>query len=355
MQGIDFNRTTVYKLNTFCIKSRNSYANGIISLTVNYCDIESSESRILGTARIHLDDIMEATNLTFHQQCPVTTPTNGIIIGRILAKIELGCRGVHFGADFLEAISSNAIGSSNTLWNDYYSHCSNSNQDHLYRQCKDAEEKTNLKSYRKYEDYEHEHRLNDLLYHSCVYDVHDEQTENKSNTPSTPMNIVPQSSNAQKLNGANIENVTDELTNEDFTHGSSNVDELNDDVENELNGLFYIGQMNYCSWYQSIEETFLVCRPFWMDAALVTDNCLDKTKDETYQLNYLELFSVICDQKLFESTKHGFMAIEVWRRDNNQTNSLIGSAKVPLHQFFIAFNNNNIRNHVRNQEVLKSN
>lgn len=68
-----------------------------------------------------------------------------------------------------------------------------------------------------------------------------------------------------------------------------------------------------------------------------------------------QVFSVICDQKLFESTKHGFMSIEVWQRSNNQTDSLVGSAKVPLHQFFIAFNNNSIRNHVSRQEVMPLN
>lgn len=60
---------------------------------------------------------------------------------------------------------------------------------------------------------------------------------------------------------------------------------------------------------------------------------------------------MICDQKLFESTKHGFMSIEIWQRDSMQIDSLVGSAKVPLHQFFIAFNNNSIRNHVSKQEV----
>lgn len=45
------------------------------------------------------------------------------------------------------------------------------------------------------------------------------------------------------------------------------------------------------------------------------------------------------------------MSIEVWQRGSNQTDTLIGSAKVPLHQFFIAFNNNSIRNHVSQQEV----
>lgn len=65
-----------------------------------------------------------------------------------------------------------------------------------------------------------------------------------------------------------------------------------------------------------------------------------------------QLFSVICDQTLIDATKHGFMSIEIWQRDtDHKIESLVGSAKVPLHQFYIAFNNNIIRNHVSKQEV----
>lgn len=46
------------------------------------------------------------------------------------------------------------------------------------------------------------------------------------------------------------------------------------------------------------------------------------------------------------------MSIEIWQRDaKHKIESLVGSAKVPLHQFYIAFNNNIIRNHVSKQEV----
>lgn len=61
---------------------------------------------------------------------------------------------------------------------------------------------------------------------------------------------------------------------------------------------------------------------------------------------------MICDQTLIDATKHGFMSIEIWQRDtDHKIESLVGSAKVPLHQFYIAFNNNIIRNHVSKQEV----
>lgn len=45
------------------------------------------------------------------------------------------------------------------------------------------------------------------------------------------------------------------------------------------------------------------------------------------------------------------MNIELWQQEPNQLNTMIGIAKVSLHQFFIAFNNAHIRNHVTKQKI----
>ncbi|XP_055320202.1 C2 domain-containing protein 3 isoform X2 [Sitodiplosis mosellana] len=350
--SVTINRSSVHKLNAFCIKSRSSYANGIISLIVRYRDIESSESRTLGTAQIQLADVIQAANLTFRQQCPVTTTISEIIIGRLSVKVELGCRGLHFGADFLEAISSNAIDGPvhSVVASECYSHLQYSNREYPLS-ARLSEGRECLDSHKSYEWRDYKHRVGDLFYENCAYDIHDDQTGDRSDNPSTPLNLDLQSNNSQRKNGRNVENIGDDTSGRDVTHALGNVDDMSDDAGDALNGLFHIGQINYCSWYQSTADTFLVCRPFWSDSALVTENCPNKTNEENYQLNYLELFSVICDEKLFESTKHGFMSIEVWQRGSNQPDALIGSAKVPLHQFFIAFNNTSIRNHVSQQEL----
>lgn len=308
-------------------------------MTIHYRDIESSESRILGVARVQLASVIQAANLTFQQQCPVTTTASEIVIGRLLVKVELGCRGLHFGADFLEAISSNAIDGSKHK----SSYCSSQIQ---YTDISNRfdDDREYMQSHKCLDCYESEHRMNDLFCNACAYD---QPTDNKSGTPSTPLNIESHSSMAQWSINKNVNNFSNDAPGKDITHGLSNMDELTNYNDNKLNGLFHIGQIDYCSWYQSSAETFLVCRPFWSESALVTENC----SNENTQLNYLELFAVICDQKLQETTKHGFMSIEVWQRESNQTNNLIGSAKVPLHQFYIAFNNNSIRNHVNQQEV----
>lgn len=260
----------------------------MILLTVRYRDIESSESRTLGTARIQLADAIQAVNLTFHQQCPVTTTTSEIIIGRISVKVELGCRGLHFGADFLEAISSNAIDGNvhSMVTSECCSHLPYSNREYPLG-TRLSERKDCLDSHRSYDWCDYKHRMGNLFYETCVYDIHDDQHEVKSENPSTPLNIESHSRNAPRTNGRNLENIPDDVS--DLSHTLGKKDDVSDESSDELKGLFHIGEINYCSWYQSTMDTFLVCRPFWSESALVTENCQNKTNEENYQLNYLEV------------------------------------------------------------------
>lgn len=244
-------------------------------MIIRYRDIESSESRTLGTVRFQLADIIQATNLAFHQPCSVKTATSEIIIGRLSLKAELGCRGLHFGADFLDAISSNT--------------------DNIH------ESEHDNRHYPRYTDYidyrqsheccRYQHKRDDLIYEQCIYDIHDEQTDNKSETPSTPINIESKSSNSQKLYGRNVEKDFQDLPDKELNLQLNKPDELNDDNENELKGLFHVGLINYCSWFESASDTYLVCRPFWSESILGTENCQNKTKEENYQLNCLEVIT----------------------------------------------------------------
>lgn len=254
--------------------------NGTISLVIRYRDIVSCASQVLGFARFQLADVIQANNFTYQQPCLVKMATTEIIVGRLTIKAELGCRHLHFGADFLEAISLNSLDIHKQLQcNDFYD---------PYRQC--SQYSTHLLNQNKScECCEHDLKPSDLFYETYLNDIHDEKTEHKSEDPSTPLNMETRLDNAQRINGNKLDNMADEMTNKDISHELSKSDELADEAENELKGLLHIGQINYCSWYQSVLDTFLVCRPFWTDLALVTDNCQNKTKDENYQLNYLEV------------------------------------------------------------------
>lgn len=247
---------------------------------IRYRDIESCASQILGTARFQLADVIEANNFTYQQHCPVKMATTEIIVGKLTIKAELGCRGLHFGADFLEAISLKSLDiHKQRLCNDFYDpyqHCSPFSTNLLYQN-------------KGYNCYEYDLQSSDLFHETYLNDIHDEKPEDKSENPSTPLNMETHLNNAQKINGNKLDKMTDEMANKDVSHELSKSDELPDESENELKGLLHIGQINYCSWYQSVLDTFLVCRPFWTDLVLVTESCQNKTRDENYQLNYLEV------------------------------------------------------------------
>lgn len=70
-----------------------------------------------------------------------------------------------------------------------------------------------------------------------------------------------------------------------------------------------------------------------------------------------QFFDVYCDDKFFERTKNAFMNVEVWQRGNmaaDAADAMIGVAKLPLHQFYIAFYDINVRLHVSKQKVNAS-
>lgn len=285
-------------MNGFCLKSRSACANGRISLIVQYRDIESHVAQTLGTAQFQLADIISATNFAFRQQCPVTIACSEIICGRLSINVELGCRGLHFGADFLEAISMDSINHINTNWRHSIPVTDNDEDCYNYNRCRNYHDVAHHCCLSNNNNSKHsECRSNGLWYDDmhdlCTYNIHDEPTETQ--TPSgTPLNTTqPQNPlNPMQMPESNDSN-SDGAQNDGNEHSPklNQMDTLSSDVdENTLKGLFHVGQINYCSWYQTTAETFLVCRPFWTaDTALLTENCQHKIREENYQLNYLEV------------------------------------------------------------------
>lgn len=45
------------------------------------------------------------------------------------------------------------------------------------------------------------------------------------------------------------------------------------------------------------------------------------------------------------------MVVEVWQKEENQVERIIGVTTLPLHQFYIAFSNVTVMKHVSKQKV----
>lgn len=48
---------------------------------------------------------MTAPNFTYTKLCPVTSTTAYIVLGTLHIQLSLGCRGIHFGAEFMDAVA----------------------------------------------------------------------------------------------------------------------------------------------------------------------------------------------------------------------------------------------------------
>ncbi len=81
-----------------------------------------------------------------------------------------------------------------------------------------------------------------------------------------------------------------------------------------------------------LKNIYLICRLFW---------CKEKVKFEPQnkKFNWTLNMSYLLNNTLIENMRHNFMIIEVWemKRSENQNGSLIGTCKLPLHEFYLRF------------------
>lgn len=145
--------------------------------------------------------------------------------------------------------------------------------------------------------------------------------------------------NGQRYESKNTqtEKKTNEL-NRVIEYTSSNEDTEMVDVEkaekqlksNIYHGLLYIEDLRNVTKETSVEY-FINYEGFW-------NECLESTEESVdLSFNYLKQFPVICDDSFLKRVQNNHMELKLWEKNGNNTEKWIGSAKIPLHQFFIAF------------------
>lgn len=277
---IQFNRDAVRSIRVSAT-DRTAKKDGL-SLIVWYRDAQMKRSQIIGAAHVPLRDVLKSNDFTLKKRCLVRTITGSIVLGLLTLKLELGCRSVHFGSEYIEAISLDPsdveckghhiqpssfyhrkfIGSQHGICGDYCANC-----------CKLCE---------------HDAKIDDMILDACVYDAHDDHSNGKSTSPS----VIDGQSNGTGDNRARL------LRNGDGTNGKIDRDDemfgLNNDgapnhlddphCDLSLSGLFYVGLINFDRSRPRLGDTFLVCRPFWTsDGVIMTAKCGNNI------LNFLEV------------------------------------------------------------------
>lgn len=280
---IEFNRDAIRLIRT--PSDGKSIANDGISLIVWYRDAQMKQSQIVGAAHVPLQDVLKCNDFTLTKKYSVRTTTSNIVLGMLTIKLELGCRGVHFGSEYLEAISVDPEEVESDGHRFQPSPLYHRNLVGHHGTCADF--CVNCCKLR-----EHDAKIDDMILSACVYDAHDDHSNEKLTSPSAVGD--GQSNGSSDNRGRTIKNsngTNGKIGRDDETFGLRNNGAPNhlNDPSNELNlsGLFYVGLINFDRSRLRLGDTFLLCRSFWTsDAVIITENCGNNI------LNFLEVIGL---------------------------------------------------------------
>lgn len=217
-------------------------------------------SQLLGECNIKFSDIFEAPDYTLIQNTPVLSKTGSIVIGSLHLEISLGCNGLHFGIDFLDAISSH---------------------------------KENIVDpFNEFDIYNFNNRYNDnyqipVTNQVCcraskfvrqivgpTYQADDKQTNQVVSSVS-----VAQQTDAEQdfsVGGKHDRNHQDNNQNNDDKHFLAMKPSSDSTESNILHGLLYIGSISHTQAPSVALDNigyFIICRSFWKDDVTATAMC----------------------------------------------------------------------------------
>ncbi|XP_018338934.1 PREDICTED: uncharacterized protein LOC108746575 [Trachymyrmex septentrionalis] len=243
----------------------------------------------LGFGFINISNITNTTNLS-STQCIVIV-NKGIKIGDLKVTIELGCDFIHFGKEFVDAVIS---------------------------------KKENLP----------------ILNKKALSSPNGNKYKCATGTHSSKSNCEVSSVSAKQIKCLTSSNNKDMVITKDMTeHRERSLDNKKIDTSNPesgfkdkvlLHGLIYVAEG------KDLPEsnTYLICRAFWRKDKASSQIC-NNTKNPFY--HFFQLVPLLHGIELLERIKDNYIIIEVYNRQNSGIDNLLGIAKLPVHQLYIAY------------------
>ncbi|XP_011061736.1 PREDICTED: uncharacterized protein LOC105150398 isoform X2 [Acromyrmex echinatior] len=243
----------------------------------------------LGFGFINISDITNTTNLS-STQCIVIV-NKGIKIGDLKVTIELGCDFIHFGKEFVDAVIS---------------------------------KKENLP----------------ILNKKALTNPNDNKYKSATGTHSSKSNCEVSSVSAKQIKCLTSSNNKDMIITKDMTeHREQSLDNKKIDTSNPENGIkdkILLHGLIYVAEGKDLPEsnTYLICRAFWREDKASSQIC-NNTKNPFY--HFFQLVPLLHGIELLERIKDNYIIIEVYNRQNSGIDNLLGIAKLPVHQLYIAY------------------
>ncbi|CAO1403724.1 unnamed protein product [Diamesa serratosioi] len=286
---ISFNKNVIQKVKI--PQQKQDFKNNYINFGFCHRSIEQETPPFfIGFVRVNIADVMNS-KFSFHKKCRIISE-NEMIVGSIDVKLELGVGGLHFGKHLLDSFEcfrdNISVYSDESIIELNHDFISNQNFQPI---CRPSHDENNCET------------------NGQRYESKNTQTEKKINK----VNLVTEHSNSNEdAEMVDVEKAGKQSKSKIY-HGLLCIDDLRN-VKKETSVEYFI---NY--------------EGFW-------NECLESTEQSVdLSFNYLKQFPVICDDSFLKRVQNNHMELKLWEKNGNNTEKWIGSAKIPLHQFFIAF------------------
>lgn len=286
----------------------------------------------VGLSRVDLAEVINASS-TFHKKCPIISESD-MRIGSVTVKIELGVNELHFGRDligeFFRIFQTENLLTVVLFTDSLYSRRENvsvcSDNSTFERPIRVVNQKVHFKSHPSYS--------NDQCEADRNYENKNVQTE-KSSMGSRLANTNPRDGpDDRDTEMVDVEREKNAVTSKVYS-GLLFIEGLRNVKDRSPVDYFitYEGFWNECqeSTDFSVELVFN-----YLKVNLILDLIGDQSRAHFYFRSFLQQFPVICDDSFLKRVQNNHLELKLWEK-SGQSEKWIGSTKVPLHQFFIAF------------------
>ncbi|XP_031839923.1 uncharacterized protein LOC116430234 isoform X2 [Nomia melanderi] len=250
----------------------------------------------LGAGIMSINDVIKSENWSTTRY--IIIANKGIKIGELSVIVELGLDFIHFGKQCIDNI--------------YF-----------------KENIHNLKAVQEFNQ-----------------DKYDERNKSAMNIQSDTHGQVS-SISAEQINCVTTDNDLDTTINISY-RGTENSDSKENDVKKEennatekvlLQGFVHIAEGKDLSEL----NTYLICRAFWKEDKSESAIC-NNTKNPFYQFS--QIVPVVRNTDSLNLMKNNYIIIEVYYRNDNNVDNILGLAKLPIHPLYVAYRNPHVLPHL---------
>ncbi|XP_076376246.1 uncharacterized protein LOC117229628 [Megalopta genalis] len=250
----------------------------------------------LGVGTMHVNDIIKTKNWSSTQRIIILN--KGIKIGELSVIAELGSDFIHFGKQYIDDIISSKENIPSLRM--------------LQQLSKDKSKKRNKNA-----------------------------TDIRSETHSEVPSISTQVNRITTINNLLATTNVPRYETESSDAGKITLKDRKNDIDekDQLRGFIYIAEGKELSEL----NTYLICRAFWTKDKSRSRIC-SSTKNPFYRFS--QIVPVICDADLLNLMKDNYIIIEIYYRNNNNIDNLLGLTKLPIHSLYVAYRDPHVLPHL---------